>query len=509
MTAVSQPSAPPPPPTNPPLSAGELPAVSSPPIWRQPRWLGVSVAAVALVAGAGAGAFILTAGEDGIDHPEEWDERVVDLVAWVEEERELDFLHPVHVDFLTADEYADYMRYDSDALTDDDVLALDRSAGAYRALGLTSGSFDLFEAGNELVDTGTLAVYSWVDQRIVVRGTEIDPSLEVTLVHELVHALQDQHFDLSRLGSMDSFDQSTALRAIVEGDASLVEFHYIETLPASVRSTLHAEGHADSGEVGPDVHVELEHVPDAMLASFVAPYAVGMPFVGIAHALDGWEGVNRWLEEPPASTAVILAPFRIDAEVRPSRLDVPEPAADEDVSEDGDFGATSLLVMLGTRLDPAVALGAAEAWRADRYLEVEHEGRTCVILAVEGLGERTATRIEDALRAWADHGPDEADATVERRRDTTTLRVCDPGVDVEFEVLDPMTTVEHVAFRSWFTLAVVQEGSTIPVGACVADRLLDEFALEQLYADELPDAEAAAVMAAATLARMSCAGSVW
>ena len=48
-------------------------------------------------------------------------------------------------------------------------------------------------------DGGTLAFYDPTDERVRVRGTEMTVGLEVTLVHELTHALQDQHFDLERL----------------------------------------------------------------------------------------------------------------------------------------------------------------------------------------------------------------------------------------------------------------------------------------------------------------------
>ncbi|MGY6499996.1 MAG: hypothetical protein ACXIVQ_03735 [Acidimicrobiales bacterium] len=452
-----------------------------------------------------AAVFVFTSAAEGVYHPEEWDERVLELVEWVEQERELEFLHPVYVDFFTPEEYSDYMRYDAAELTEDDLLALDRSAGAYRALGLTSGPLDMFEASNEMADTGTLAVYSWFEQRIVVRGTEVDAALEVTLVHELVHALQDQHFDLGRIGSMESVDEAAAFRAVVEGDATMVEYRYLDSLPWNVRVDLDAPPLPDVGEAPHGGDLDFEFVPDAMVASSVAPYALGAPFVEIAWQLDGWDGVNRWLEEPPPATAVLLAPFRIDAEVRPSRLAVPEIASDDELIYEGDLGAASLLVMLSTRIDAADAMSAAEAWRSDRYLEVESDGRTCIVLAVEGVGERTATRIEDALREWAALGPVEADATVDRTRDTTTLRSCDPGEDARYPVSDPMDAIQRASARNWLAAELVAEGETLLVGICIADRVLEQFSLDDLMAAEASDGMLAALVGTLTLAGMSCA----
>jgi hypothetical protein len=52
------------------------------------------------------------------------------------------------------------------------------------------------------------------------------------LVHELTHAIQDQHFDLDRLSDPDPLsDGGTARLALVEGDASLVMFDELVQTP--------------------------------------------------------------------------------------------------------------------------------------------------------------------------------------------------------------------------------------------------------------------------------------
>src|SRR5687767_10540895 len=103
-------SLPPPPPPPLPPSWGPAPTA-----WRSPppppppslappppRWLvalGIMVTGV-LVLGLVALA-TRAFGSDGPDHPDAWDPRVSDLAAFVEDERGLEFDHPVHVDFLT------------------------------------------------------------------------------------------------------------------------------------------------------------------------------------------------------------------------------------------------------------------------------------------------------------------------------------------------------------------------------------------------------------------------
>ena len=78
---------------------------------------------------------------------------------------------------------------------------------------MASGELDLFTAWMSVSDGGTLAFYDPIDERVRVRGTELSVGLEVTLVHELTHALQDQHFDVERLYDDDpsTAAQSAAL----------------------------------------------------------------------------------------------------------------------------------------------------------------------------------------------------------------------------------------------------------------------------------------------------------
>jgi hypothetical protein len=112
-------------------------------------------------------------GSDGPAHPDEWDGRVADLAAFVEDERGLDFDHPVYVDFLSAAEYSAQTTEEDVSLADGEREELDRYAGQLRALGVASGELDLFTAFNQVADGGTLAFYDPTDQRVRVRGTEM------------------------------------------------------------------------------------------------------------------------------------------------------------------------------------------------------------------------------------------------------------------------------------------------------------------------------------------------
>src|SRR3712207_9092098 len=66
-----------------------------------------------------------------------------------------------------------------------------------RALGLVDGPFDasVLDAGAE---EGVLGFYDSQRRRLYVRGDAATPAVRRVLVHQLTHALDDQHFGLER-----------------------------------------------------------------------------------------------------------------------------------------------------------------------------------------------------------------------------------------------------------------------------------------------------------------------
>jgi hypothetical protein len=419
---------------------------------------------------------IVLLGSSGIGHPDEWDERVLPYVEYVERERGLEFRHPVYVDFLTPDEYAEYMRVDAADLTDDEVEELDRSVAMLRALGLFSGELDLLEVTNQLVDEGTLAVYSHGDRRIRVRGTEIDVNLQVTLVHELVHALQDQHFDLSRLSAFETSGEAAAFRALVEGDASVVERRYVDSLSVADREAYEA-GSAQARD-----ELDLGDVPEILVALFAAPYALGEPFVELVHADGGWRAVDRFLDDPPTTELELLDPQRaLDGF---ERVEVAAPTADdgEEVVDEGDFGALTLYLVLASRLDPLAALEVADGWAGDSYIATtDPGGRLCVAVATRARSTAAQDQLRVVLGRWIDVAPAGNDATLSVDGPVVSFRSCDPGGAAEVHIVtDGLTAIGLPAVRSYLRATFAAQGIAGPQATCITDRILAEIPMDVL-----------------------------
>ena len=139
-------------------------------------------------------------------------------------------MHPVAVRFLPPAEFEKSIAADEKELSPEDRAEIEQFTGLMRAFGLLTGDVDLFDAVNDFGTGGTLAYYSFEDERITIRGERLTPAVCGTLVHELTHVLQDQHFkvgdqmeQLRRVDKNDGTSRATMLNAVVEGDAERVE----------------------------------------------------------------------------------------------------------------------------------------------------------------------------------------------------------------------------------------------------------------------------------------------
>ena len=111
-----------------------------------------------------------------------------------------------------------------------------------------------------------------------MRGAGVD---DVTLAHELTHALEDQHADLERLGERPGAgdDASTAQQALVEGSATLVMERYAARWPSDAPLGDALAGLTQVTGATP--------LPAYMARSLVFPYFQGERFVQALRDADG------------------------------------------------------------------------------------------------------------------------------------------------------------------------------------------------------------------------------
>lgn len=307
---------------------------------------------------------------------------------------------------------------------------IERARMLYGALGLLDPSADLQALFSDVLGEQVIGYYDPEAARLVIRDDVISgldggsgPEIEearLVLVHELVHALQDQRLGLSESYDRErTADEDNAFRAVVEGDATL----------AMLANTLRTQGIPLSaatrgieqmgGFIDPNAFVQGEKLDDApaiMRVTLVAPYLSGLQFVAKVHSLGGWPSVNRAHRRPPTTTEQVLHPQKfLDGEPaeRFEVADLPEleQAGYERIAEDT-LGELELAVYFGQGLPSGTDDAAAAGWAGDDVAVYARGEDTGAIWWTTWDSESDAVRAEGAARRVS---PRAKSSFVERR----------------------------------------------------------------------------------------------
>ncbi len=189
------------------------------------------------------------------------------------------------------------------------------------------------------------------------------------MAHELVHALQDQHFNLRRFEDWPKHDSDAELaaHALVEGDASFLMMQYVTQSPARQLAFLKSmmTGGANSSE-------QIEKAPRVLRETLLFPYMQGTSFVTQVYKRGGWEAVTAAYKKLPQSSEQVLHPDKYHAGEAPQKVALRDVSAslgkgwrmaDHDV--EGEWGFFLLLDHF--LQSPDVSKRAAEGWGGDRY----------------------------------------------------------------------------------------------------------------------------------------------
>lgn len=443
-----------------------------------PLWVFGLLVVLLLVGGAVAASELLKLrkDDDGTAYPKEWDKRVMPYVKIAEKQRGLSFFHPIEVEFLSDADFKKEVTAKEEDLTDEDREEIEQATGMLRAIGLIDGDVDLFEEVNRLRGGAVIGLYSFKDERIRIRGKELDPAVRSTLVHELTHALQDQHFDIGKhKEEFDEDDESTssetAYDALVEGDASRVETAYRNGLPNKQRAALdraQAKASRDSSSQTADV-------PEIFKTLLGAPYALGEGMLTLAVELDGNDAVNRLFRNPPSTEEHLLDPWTL-IEDDQDAIKVREPKLEkgDDEFDSGDFGALGWYVVLAERLPVVDALDAVDGWGGDSYVAFERDDVSCVRVSYRGDSKRDLAEMHAALRAWVNAGPD-GSASVGLDGSQLMFESCDPGKATGVGKDASQSAIQLALTRTYAALNIIKGGAPEKLGRCVADRLVHDF----------------------------------
>lgn len=196
------------------------------------------------------------------------------------------------------------------------------------------------------------------------------------LAHELTHALQDQHYGLTRwLEEVKENDDAYIARdAVLEGSATAVMFEYLfAPMGRSVADMTDLDELLRAGFLaGLESQEVLKNAPPYLREVLLFPYLDGSRFFQRILNVSSWKATDELFARPPRSTREILHPdVYLAQNPRPNSVTLPDlgdavppPWKRLDENVIGEFG---LKLVLAQYLDPEEAGAVAGEWQGDRY----------------------------------------------------------------------------------------------------------------------------------------------
>ena len=178
----------------------------------------------------------------------------------------------------------------------------------------------------------------------------VDPKTleETVMVHELTHALQDQHFGLSKKEQalMVDTDANLAYHAVLEGEAVLVMVaHMLQKSGIDLDQVV-----KDDAMLGMiSSAAQAEQMIDPSTPRYFAdmlkfPYIEGLRFVVAAYRRGGWAELDKVHANPPRTTREVLHPEEYFARsFKPRAFDAKKPAGAIAAEHLGEFHWRHLL----------------------------------------------------------------------------------------------------------------------------------------------------------------------
>jgi len=336
---------------------------------------------------------------------EEMRSELAALMVEAEQVRGLPFIATPTVVILDAAEFSQRV---SDVVADDldqEELAVD--SDFFSMLGMLEPGTDLYKLLIDLYTEQVAGFYDGDAEEMVVPAAPdgFTPLQQITVLHELVHALTDQHFDFNDgfelLIDGGNGDDLSAFQALIEGDATRSQFVYMEGMSPAEAVQAATEALSYDSSV-------LDSVPGWIQADLTFPYDQGLVFVDALSSTGGLAAVDEAYQSPPQTTEQILDPARYTRNELPRDLAPLTVELDGwDLYDEATFGEWGLRLVLDGAGSPGEITQAAAGWGNDVYRVFTRGDDLAMVMSYVGDSERDAEELANALIA---HIRDDMDA---------------------------------------------------------------------------------------------------
>jgi hypothetical protein len=269
-----------------------------------------------------------------------------------------------------------------------------------KMFGFVPAGFDLKATTVELLTEQAAAFYDYRKKKLYVLDTDSAAIQEIALVHELAHALADQHFNLSKYIAKEnnSDDGAMARMAVMEGQATWLMSEFLaRRMNLSLKKTpAIAEAMSLQTAAASGQFPVFEKAPLYIRETMLFPYVKGMLFQQAIIEKQDQAAFASVFRSPPAGTFQILHPEKYLAGERPSNPALPKLRAAGRYRElaGGSIGELDHWILLTQYAGAKEAAELAPRWKGGRYrvLESRRKRDSFVLLYVSEWTDAAAAR---------------------------------------------------------------------------------------------------------------------
>jgi hypothetical protein len=247
--------------------------------------------------------------------------------------------------------------------------ALRREGLLLQLVGFAPPTFDYLSEMMKLLEAQLEGFYEPKNGTMYLASDLKGPQAQATLAHELVHALQDQNYDLKKRSDYKPGrgDEAMALACLAEGDATSLMLDFLmkpEKSALDIPDDALRELLASGMNIG-----DVQSVPHILRSTLIAPYMEGLGFVHELRRKGNWKAVDRAWERLPTTTEQILHIDKWEASEGPITIPAPTALAlGEGWKKDDEdsFGELGFALTFAEWMDVEEARKAAAGWGGDR-----------------------------------------------------------------------------------------------------------------------------------------------
>lgn len=322
-----------------------------------------------------------------------------DALKMVAEKRELEFISEVKSEMISRDNIKKYLEKKlqeevSDKEIEDEKKLLVK-------LGIIGPSTDYKKMIVDLFTRNVAGFYEPKENKMYIvdeAASAFSPFLpSEVVIHELVHALQDQYIKLDYLDEdlkKTNDDKALAIKSVIEGEATFVSYSimadYIKKMSAGssqskMLDSLDMEKFILESMMLMANSLSPEFENKAFVHYLLFPYINGGLFVKYASDNGGWSKVDSIYKNYPLSTEQIIHPEKYFL-VEDKPLALPEKdfsfLTEEGYKEisKGTLGEFTIYTLALTFLDGLYAKMISNGWGNDNYYLYEKDGKLTLIM---------------------------------------------------------------------------------------------------------------------------------